>query len=113
MSIASLKKFNVFIEYIKPTYDKTVWGTVSYANGWRHARLVVTKNPVPFITQDITGRIYDAGSDKPDKELEKLSVEDFRPTSFHRYLPIGNTKLAESAIITKSTLISLQVKPFE
>lgn len=90
-----MSKSRVFIEYFHPsirdlTVRKSPWDVVSYSNGWRHARLIITKKPVPFISGDVEGDVYDAGKD--DKSRLSPMYEKFRATSLNRYLPIGNLK---------------------
>ena len=86
----------VFIEFIHPsirelTAEKKGWWDIgSYANGWRHARLVVTTKPVPFISSDVQGDVYDAGKD-PKSKLVPI-YEKFTPTSLNRYLAVGPLK---------------------
>lgn len=90
-----MSKFRVFIENIRPsiqdlTVQKGMWDVVSYSNGWRHARTIITKKPVPVISGDVEGDVYDAGKDNGSR-LSPM-YEKFRATSFNRYLPIGNLK---------------------
>ena len=50
---------------------------MSVANGWRHARLIVTTKPVPFISKGVEGEVYDAGKD--GKALAPM-CEKFQPS---------------------------------
>lgn len=93
--MSALRSFNVFIEYIHPslrdlTVTKGWWDVMSVSNRWRHARLIVTANLVPFITKDVLGKVYDAGKDDRAKLIPMY--EDFKPTSLNRYLGIGTLK---------------------
>lgn len=63
---------------------------MSYSNGWRHARLIVTKKSIPFISGDVEGDVYDA--EKVDKSRLSPIYEKFRVTSLNRYLPVGNLR---------------------
>lgn len=90
-----MSKLRVFVEYIHPSVrelagGKGLWDIVSYSNGWRHAHLIITKEPVSFISGDVKGDVYDAGKD--DKSRLSPIYQDFQATSFNRYLPIGNLK---------------------
>ena len=92
----NLKKCRVFIEYIHPskrdlTARKGWWDVFSVPNGFRHARLIVTTKPVPFISSDVEGAVYDAGKDEKTHKLSPMYFK-FTPESYNRYLPIGNLK---------------------
>ena len=89
------KYARVFIEYIHPskrdlTTPKTYWDVFSKQLGWRHARVIVTKEPVRFISGDVTGLVYDAG--KTDNSKLVPMYEEFKPDALNRYLPIGGLK---------------------
>ena len=92
----NLKKFNVFIEYIHPSkrdltaVKKGLWDIVSVPNRWRHARLVVLKEPVDIISNGVKGDVYDAG--KNDKNRLVPMCEIFQPDTLNSYLAIGNLK---------------------
>ena len=90
-----MSKSRISIEYIHPskrdlTVPKGLWDFVSYSNRWRHARVLITKKPVPFISGDVEGYVYDAGKDHTSRLVP--IYEKFQASSFNRYLAIGNLK---------------------
>ena len=92
----NLKNVRVFVEYVsssvrpEPTAPKGWWDILSVPHVWRHARIVVTKEAVPFVGMNVEGLVYDAGKD--DKNKLVPMYEKFTPTPGNWYLPIGDLK---------------------